>query len=28
VSVEQLWDVNDLVALCEAYEQRRAERAA
>jgi hypothetical protein len=25
---DQLWDVNDLVALWEAYEQRRAERAA
>ena len=25
---DQLWDVNDLVALREAYEQRRAERAA
>ncbi len=25
---DRLWDVNDLVALWEAYEQRRAERAA
>jgi hypothetical protein len=25
---QRLWDVNDLVALWEAYEQRRAERAA
>jgi len=25
---DQQWDVNDLVALWEAYEQRRAERAA
>jgi hypothetical protein len=25
---DQLWNVNDLVALWEAYEQRRAERAA
>jgi hypothetical protein len=25
---ERLWDVNDLVALWESYEQRRAERAA
>lgn len=25
---DQLWDVNDLVALWEAYEQRRAARAA
>ena len=24
---DRLWDVNDLVALWEAYEQRRAERA-
>jgi hypothetical protein len=24
----QVWDVNDLVALWEAYERRRAERAA
>jgi hypothetical protein len=25
---DRLWDVNDLVALWEDYEQRRAERAA
>ena len=25
---DRLWDVNDLVTLWEAYEQRRAERAA
>jgi hypothetical protein len=25
---DRLWDVNDLVALWEPYEQRRAERAA
>jgi len=25
---DRLWDVNDLVALWESYEQRRAERAA
>ena len=25
--INQLWDVNDLVALWEAYEHRRAERA-
>jgi hypothetical protein len=25
---DRLWSVEDLVALCEAYEQRRAERAA
>ena len=25
---DRLWDVNDLVALWEAYEQRREERAA
>jgi len=25
---DRLWDVNDLVALWECYEQRRAERAA
>jgi len=26
--VDRLWDVNDLIDLWEAYEQRRAERAA
>jgi hypothetical protein len=25
---DRRWSVEDLVALCEAYEQRRAERAA
>jgi hypothetical protein len=25
---DRLWDMNDLVALWEAYEQRRSERAA
>jgi len=27
-AMDRFWDVNDLVALWEAYEQRRAERAA
>ena len=25
---DRLWEVSDLVTLCEAYEQRRVERAA